>query len=270
MNIETKNDQEISYYVDESGDFTLFDKKGIPVSAVKGVSKTVMLGALNIKTNNFPESFSSFKDGVLSNPIFQARPSFKKTQLQFHAADDHSAIRLEVFNYIASIGCSVQAVVRRKSALIEQAKTQFEYTSNKMTDKQLYGDLATRLFKQNIHKAARYNIYFSSRAKTFTNHSLDEALRSTKEKFIAANNITSTSDFKVFCVQPQNHPELQIIDYCLWALQRMYELKDDTFFNMIKDKFSFILDVDDKTGSLAGRHYWRKNPISLAKISEAS
>lgn len=160
----------------------------------------------------------------------------------------------------------MQVVIRRKTALIEEAKALFEYDKTKMTEGRIYDDLAKRLFKHNIHKADHYNIYFAYRGKTFTNHSLELSLKSTKEDFINAYNITSDSSFKVICAKPYNHPELQIIDYCLWALQRMYELREDVYFNVIKDKFSFTLDVDDKSNNPSGEHYYRKNPISLAKI----
>ncbi len=257
----------IHYYVDESGDFNLFTKKGKPAVIIEGVSQTIMLGSLRIKDENFIESFSILRNQILSDTILQSIPSFKKTQEQFHAKSDHIAVKREVFNYIATLDCSVQVIIRRKSTLVEQAKMQFEYTQNKVTDSQLYGDLATRLFKRNIHKADCYDIYFSERGKTFASHTLEVALRHARKEFIEANNISTNSSFRVFCVQPSRHFELQIIDYCLWALQRMYEQKEDVYFNIIKDKFSFILDIDDKRDSSAGRHYCKKDQASLDKIS---
>ena len=51
----------ITYYVDESGDLTLFDKKGRPVQD-KGSSKILMLGLIKLKeANDFNQNFELFK-----------------------------------------------------------------------------------------------------------------------------------------------------------------------------------------------------------------
>ena len=260
----------INYYVDESGDLTLFDKKGRPVQD-KGSSKTLMLGLIKIKeTNDFIQNFELFKKTIITDPIFQTFPSIEKTKLKFHAKDDHIAIKREVYNYITNLDFSVQVIVRRKSVLIEQAKTQFEYDKQKMKDKQIYSDLVRRLFDKNIHKADYYNIYFANRGKTFTNHSLKEAMVNTRERFCKKHNIAVNSHFNVFCVDSSDYYGLQIIDYCLWALQRMYEKGEDVYFKIIQDKFKLIIDVDDKRGKGYGAYYTTTDKISLKLINGVS
>lgn len=264
-----QNHNIVNYFVDESGDFTLFDKKGAPVQG-DGVSKTFMLGLLKIKDNSIIESnFKTIKDTIISDPIFQSFPSFQKTKIHFHAKDDHIAIRREIYKWLTNLDFSVQVVIRRKSFLVDQAKTQFQYTKNKIIDKQLYGDLVERLFKRNIHKTD-CNIYFSKRSKTFTNSSLKESLEVTKQRFCDSYNIISNSNLNVFCSLPSEYAGLQIIDYCLWSLQRMYEQSEDVYFNMIEDKFKLIIDVDDKRYNKYGTHYCKKNKISLTKIDGVS
>jgi len=266
----TKENKLITYYVDESGDLNLFNKKGVPVHN-KGSSKTLMLGLLKIQNDNiFNKNFVSFKQKILSDTIFQTFPSIEKTKIQFHAKDDHIAIKREVFRYIANLDFTVQVIVRRKPVLIEQAKTQFEYTKTKMGDKQIYNDLVTRLFGKNLHKAEAYNIYFSNRGTTFTNNSLKESLYKARQAFCTKYNISSNSDFKVICINASEIPGLQIIDYCLWALQRMYEKNEDVYFNIIQDKFKLIIDVDDKRHKGYGAYYSLQNKISLSKIDGVS
>jgi len=260
----------VTYYVDESGDLTLFDKKGRPVQD-KGSSKTLMLGLIKLKEgNDFSQHFESFKKTIITDPTFQTFPSIEKTKLKFHAKDDHVTIKREVYKYIANLDFSVQVIVRRKSVLIEQAITQFEYDKQKMKDKQIYSDLVRRLFDKNIHKANYYNIYFANRGKTFTNHSLKEAMFNTREKFCNKYGIAVNSHFKVFCVESSNYYGLQIIDYCLWALQRMYEKGEDAYFKIIQDKFKLIIDVDDKRRKGYGVYYTTKNKISLQSINGVS
>jgi hypothetical protein len=50
-------------------------------------------------------------------------------------------------------------------------------------------------------------------------------------------------------------PGLQLADYCLWALQRLYERGEDRFLNLIAAKVGLIHDVDDIRKSGAGEYY---------------
>lgn len=256
----------IHYYVDESGDLTLFNKDGIPVQN-ESSPKTLMLGLLKMQQEeNFNKDFTLFKQSILNDPIFQTFPSIEKTKQCFHAKDDHIAIKREVFKYIANLSFSVQVIVRRKAVLMEQAKMQFEYTNQKMGDKQIYNDMAKRLFGKNLHKAENYNIYFANRGKTFSNTSLTESLYTARQIFCDKYRINSNSNFKVFCVKSSDYPLLQVIDYCLWALQRMYEKQEDVYFNIIQEKFKLIIDVDDKRNNGYGAYYSPTNKISLLKL----
>ncbi len=38
---------------------------------------------------------------------------------------------------------------------------------------------------------------------------------------------------------------MQVADYCLWALQRFYERREDRFLNLLTPKIGLIHDVDD-------------------------
>ena len=92
-----------------------------------------MLGLIKLKeANDFNQNFELFKKTIITDPIFQTFSSIQKTKLKFHAKDDHVAIKREVYKYIANLDFSVQVIVRRKSVLIEQAITQFEYNKQKM------------------------------------------------------------------------------------------------------------------------------------------
>lgn len=52
--------------------------------------------------------------------------------------------------------------------------------------------------------------------------------------------------------------------------QRLYEQKEDVYFNLIKDKFKLIIDIDDKRKSGAGAHYHKRNKLSLDKLDGIS
>lgn len=66
------------------------------------------------------------------------------------------------------------------------------------------------------------------------------------------------------------HYCLQASDYVLWALQRLYERREDRYFDYIAPLCSLIHDVDDirenKKGKKYGVYYSQKNPLSLDKL----
>jgi hypothetical protein len=254
-----------SYYLDESGDLNLFNKRKKPVNN-DGSSNFIMLGVLKIKEQGFEEKFLTFREAVLTDPIFQTFPSIEKTKRAFHAKDDHIAVKREVFNFIKGLDLSVQVIIRRRSVLIDQALSQFHNTGRKLDEKQLYLDLVTRLFKNNLHKSQCFKIYFSHRSKTTEYKALKGALQRACDNFYKTHNIRNKSTHEVICLQPSQEPGLQIIDYCLWALQRLYERKESVYFSLLQDKFKLIMDIDDKSNKPYGELYSARNVLCLSKL----
>lgn len=252
----------IKYYVDESGDLSLFNRKG----KVVDTSRTIMLGLLKIKDPDFNVKFRDFKTQILEDPIFKTFPSHQKTSRSFHAKDDHIAIRREVYKFLKGIDLSVQVALRRRSSLAEYARSIYLNYNKKYTPKEIYNDLVARLFKGKIHKADSYEIFFSHRGNTTENKSIYQALQKADENFQRQWGIISNSDYKIICRHPNEEAGLQVIDYCLWALQRLYEKEEDVYFKLIEDKFKLIMDIDDKRNNQYGEYYKTSNTLTLDKI----
>lgn len=218
-----------------------------------------MLGLLKIKDDKFIDVFEQLKQLIINDPIFQTFASIDKTKNCLHAKDDHIAIKREVFKVISKLDLSIQVIIRHKGALIQQAGSQFEFSNVKMTDKQIYKDLVIRLFKEKLHKADSYNIIFAQRGSSTENSSLQQALRKAGGNFHKSYGIKSSSIYKINCCHPSQYPGLQIIDYCLWALQRLYTKHEDAYFSIIKDKFKLIMDIDYKENKSYGEYYNNNN-----------
>lgn len=88
--------------------------------------------------------------------------------------------------------------------------------------------------------------------------------------FFLTYKISNTNTINVYSSQPQYHIGLQIIDYYLWALHRLYNFSDDSYFNLLKDDYKLIIDLDDKKNHKYGEYYSKYNPISLEKIKGES
>jgi hypothetical protein len=58
----------------------------------------------------------------------------------------------------------------------------------------------------------------------------------------------------------QQHAGLQLADYCLWALQRVFTKGEDRFLSLIWTKVGLIVDADDISEKPYGTYHTRKRP----------
>ena len=69
---------------------------------------------------------------------------------------------------------------------------------------------------------------------------------------------------------PSNSAGLEAVDYCLWALQRLYERGEDRYFNYLADKFRLVMDLDDTRNKPYGEWYSDDTPLSVEKMKPAT
>jgi hypothetical protein len=259
------------YFVDESGDLTLFDKKGKIIVGEQGVSKTFMLGMAKINLpDNVSEKLETLRKDLICDPYFKGVSSMlienNKTAVYFHAKDDLPEVRRDVFKVLKDIEVRVQVVIKRKRELSVFAKNYYNFYGKKIGENEIYDDLVKRLFRNVLHKADKNIIYFAKRGKTNRTGSLISAIIKSKHNFENKYNIKSDKPVEVYSEYPKDVAGLQVIDYHLWALQRFYEKADDRFFNLISKNYSLIMDIDDVRRKKYGEWYSQYNPLDIKKI----
>lgn len=62
-------------------------------------------------------------------------------------------------------------------------------------------------------------------------------------------------------------PELSVVDYCLWALQRYVLRGEIRFFAALETKFDLIVDLYDDAPQTGSRLYTDANPFRVEKCS---
>lgn len=67
----------------------------------------------------------------------------------------------------------------------------------------------------------------------------------------------------LFLQQPSQIPLLQVVDYMLWTVFRVYEKDEFRFFDYMKEKINFIYDIFD--GTQKGTVYNKENPLEQKK-----
>jgi len=258
------------YYVDEAGDLTLFNKRGHIIVGNAGVSRLFMVGVAYLPNPQLAhQKLEHLREELLADPYFKDVPSMqsqgKKTVLCFHANDDLAEVRREVFKVLPQFGAKVLVAIRRKEYLVKSARL-LHNRQSKLSPNDVYDDLIKRLFKTSLHTAEKNRIVFARRGKAIRQYALEKAIRRAKLNFERKTGISSESKTIVIPAYPSQYSGLQVIDYYLWALQRLFERGEDRFFRLLAQGYRLIMDLDDTRNRPYGEWYSDFNPLELKKI----
>lgn len=259
------------YFVDEAGCITLFNKQGKSIIGNPGVSKVFMVGVAHVpKPHVAREYLDGLRKDLLEDAYFKGvpsmQPSANKTASCFHACKDVAEVRYHVFKLLPILKVKVQIAIRRKNEIVKEARISQKLFKQKLRPDKIYDDLVKRLFKGMLHTAEENIIVFARRGRTDRFEALQNAISRSKRNFENSHGIPSDRPTHISSAQPHEHAGLQVIDYYLWALQRLFERGEDRFFNMLAGDYSLIVDLDDKRNNDYGEYYSKNNPLSLKKI----
>ncbi len=259
------------YFVDEAGDLTLFNKKGQVLLGREGVSNFFMVGVAHIPNpDEAHRQLEDLRQQLLADPYFKGVPSMqpanKRTALAFHANKDLPEVRREVFKLLPKFEAKVQVAIRRKFVLAQEAQALYRYKRKKLKPNDVYDDLVKRLFRNLLHKADENEIVFAYRGTSDRKEALERAITRAKENFAARWGDQGDKPTAIHSGLPQQYAGLQIIDYYLWALQRLYERQEDRFFFLLANNYRLIMDLDDKRNKPYGEWYSDSSPLSLDKL----
>lgn len=209
------------------------------------------------------------REQLLADPYFRGVPSMQpesgRTARAFHAKNDPAEVRREVFRLLPSLGVKVQAVVRRKRELVSVAR-HLHSKGQRLTANDVYDDMVKRLFRNLLHKADENRICFAWRGKSDRSEALTQAIRRAQRNFERKWRISSDKPTLIRSMYPWEDEGLQVVDYFLWALQRLYERHEDRFFELLRPSFRLVMDLDDKRNHEYGEWYSDANPLDLRKM----
>lgn len=262
------------YFVDEAGDAVLFNRKGRVIIGQPGCSRYFILGLLDVPDPlALGRDLNELRAGLLADPYFKDVPSMqpaaRKTALAFHAKDDLPEVRREVFALLRRhADLRFFAVVRDKSKLLEYVRQRNErHPGYRYQANELYDFLVRRLFQDRLHKDDAYQITFARRGRSDRTAALRQALRAARQTFAQKWQIASDAPLRVIPSTPAASPGLQAADYYLWALQRLYERREERFLTLLWPSFSLVRDLDDTREAQYGTYYTQKRPLTLAALA---
>ncbi|MBN2291275.1 MAG: DUF3800 domain-containing protein [Pirellulales bacterium] len=262
----------VHYYVDEAGDGTLFNRHGKLIVGNEGCSTYFMVGLLAIsEPESLERELNELRGKLIGDSYFQGVPSMqpetRKTALMFHAKDDIPEVRREVFSLLMQHEMQFFAVVRNKhriaSLVIEHNKKKptYRYHPN-----QLYDRCLSRLFKERLHKNDAFKIQFAKRGNRDRTAALQKALEAARDNFRRSWDIQSNAPIEIISNTPRECACLQVVDYFLWALQRLYERRESRYWDFVQRSASLVIDVDDTRENEYGEYYNKRRPLTLAAL----
>jgi hypothetical protein len=261
------------YFVDEAGDSVIFRSTGGVAIGKQGCSRFFILGLLEVP---YPyvvcNGLEDLRRKFLADPYFKGVPSFDPSQGKiaeaFHATDDLPEVRREVFGLLRKFdNLRFFAVVRDKKAELNYIHSrQVQNPSYRYNPNDLYDKLVRRLFRDRLHKSERVEVCFAKRGQKPRTQALYKALLTARANFYKKWGIESQSPIIVISERSRENTCLQAVDYYLWALQRLYERKEDRYIRYIQDNISLIVDMDDRRRKPYGEYYDKKRPLNLAAL----
>jgi hypothetical protein len=253
------------YYVDETGDGVIFDRKGRVLVGTGKVQDYFTVGMVECWTlQALTDDLEALRAQLLADPYFKGVPSMtpeaKKTALLFHAKDDVPEVRREVFKVIERHDFSFYAVIRTMSAVARGVKARNERDPTyRYRPTELYDSAVRRLFDKKLHTQPAFDVIFATRGKART-QALREHLLKAQAESRKATGTYPDAVIHVRAMPASQHVGLQVADYCLWALQRLFAKGEERFLSLIWPKVGLILDADDISEKPYGTYHTRKRP----------
>ncbi len=258
--MKTQQDQRTFFFVDEAGDPVFYNKRGAYIVGREGCSPLLLVGF--IRTQNpqlLRKTLVQLRKNISQDHYLTSIPSVKKSMIAFHAKDDCSEIREKVFKTIIELDFRYECIVARKieSIFIER---------HKKNENIFYDDLLAKLFENKLHTSTKNSIYYAIRGNRIRQTSIEHAIHTATLSFETKWRTKITSAIELQAQSMTGEPCLQITDYMNWAVQRAFIKKEVRYFEFVKKKISYIVDLYD-FDRYPKNFYHAKNQLDINKIS---
>jgi hypothetical protein len=227
------------FFIDECGDPEFFGKGKSLLVGTKGYQPLLILGM--IETSNrkaLYKAVNEFSNQILGDTLFKTIPSVSEPNWFLHAKNDHPEVRAEFFKFLRNRqDITFHAVIARKDLNIFRKK----HNNNAS---EFYFDVIKHLLEPRLKSGNKYSIYLAQKPKS-TNEklieSIEKAIESSKKKQPFTDEISYTSTIE----KSSFLPELSVVDYFLWALQRYIYKKEIRFWEAIEPSVGTVIDLYD-------------------------
>ncbi len=255
-------------YIDESGDASFYAKKNRLLIGEDGFQPLLLLGLVQIENKKqIYDAIIKLQNEIKNDILYNTLKCVNNPKgWYFHARNDQLEIRTKFVELIRKFeGVKSFTIIGRKRLDV------FHKKHNK-SENEFYFDMVYHLIKDRLNSEEVFNqIFLSSRSGSST-EKLKKAIQKAIERDNAKRKVPKQISYNCVTAPSNKTPELSIVDYLLWALQRYILTKEKRFYDALIEKFNLIIDLYDfdnfgKNGS-SNYYHNKKNKFDLSKASE--
>ena len=249
-------------FLDECGDPNFYGKRRKPLAGTPGYQPLLMLGALGTDNRRaLRKAVLDFQQETLADPLYNSIYSVSQPGWFLHARADHPEVRSRFFDFLRHLpGFGISVVIGRKKPAVFAQK----HNNNPA---EFYYDLVHHLLRGRLAPSPGrpHHIYLAQRGKD----NIDRFQRAVGQAFSHDAAILMGKGEMPVCqtLLSSNCPELSVVDYCLWALQRYLLQGEIRFFAALEAKFELIIDLYDDSPIAGSKVYTSANPLRTEKCS---
>jgi len=224
--------------IDESGDPDFYGNRKKLLIGTPGFQPYLILGMIETDDRkNLRKVVTTFMENIRSDNLYNTIPSVATEKgWHVHARGDHPEIRAKFFELLRSLnGYKAHIVVAKKELTIFNRKH-----NNNPTE--FYFDVLHHLLNGRIRNDdCQYNLYLSQRG----NNSLHRFQQAVTKALESSGNASIATNCVLEIVSGKEMPELSIVDYLIWAVQRKLIQGESRYMDTLRDKYESIIQLYD-------------------------
>jgi len=250
-------------FLDEAGDTAFYGSKRRVIVGEKGVSKAFYLGSVKFKCalDDARLVVEDAQRRVRETPALTRFQSVQKRLLKgafhFHAKIDPPPVKELFFEVLRDLNCSFEIIAARKDPR-RFAKAHLG------SEDRFYADILGHLLKNKFKLGGQLTMTIAQRGSSTRSVNLERALAFALERARRKHQDDALTTKVVFNVtDPMREVLLMVADYLSWSVQRVFELGDTSYYDVVKERISVIGDIYDFR-NFAGSLNWYspKRPLT--------
>ncbi len=261
--MEEEKLQKKYFFIDESGDAAFYAKGKKLLIGQEGFQPLLLLGLIVVEDKKAVRDIVfHFQNEIKVDPLYNTLKCVSDPKGWYlHARNDQIDIRSKFTERLRKHdGYKSFVVIGRKRLSTFENK----HNSN---ESEFYFDMVYHLLKDRMNdENYYYQIFLSGRTGSSTEklkNAIDRAISRDNERRKVKLNIR----YNCLTVPSQTTPELSIVDYLLWALQRYILSDDNRYYFALQHKYNLIIDLYDFK-NFKQNYYNSKNRFEKTKAGE--
>lgn len=243
-------------FIDESGNPQFYARRKRPLWTEPNFAPIICLGMVTTDDRvRLRKEVVDFQNYILGDTLLNSIFSVRQPGWFLHARGDHSDINLKTVEFLRRLeGFQFHAVIGRKIPEIFNRKHNGNAT-------EFYFDLIHKLLALHpLTEDTQYHLFLSQR-----HSNTEQRFAQAFERVLATENKDRIISYKCTIVRSRDFPELSVVDYLLWALQRYILQGEKRYFAALEHHYEQILDIYEDDGH--GRLYSKEDRFVVAKAS---